>query len=514
MMALADAATAAEAAKMMALAEAATAAAEAHAAALAEAATAAAEAHAAALATALAEAATMAAADQAEALRIAAEAADAAQAMALAEAATAADAAQAMALAEAATAADAAQAMALAEAATAADAKLMAVNTGLLAALQELDLEPASDTMSVEDQIAANTATIKNELARVRIEAKDILAANAAAAATKMAKAVHGAIGVNSDPATTQPAAPMVTVKASSTGVVAATQLGYTMSSSRPDGITGWRGATLKKDGDTTVIYSNIADSVATEIGDIYGAASDPGEPEHFDVTADTAVEDGTPTAHDIPWSEVKRADDKSITTDGDDAKTTFVGSVSGLPGTFTCTVGDCDVPSGDDLTSSDAWTFVPDNANGKIDVPDSAHVSFGWWLNATSIADEYEFDAFANATGMGEARGVAGSLKDSATYKGGAAGKWAMQSTTDDSASGGHFTANATLTANFDADNTPDSGDGNDELGVSIGGTITDFMTGDVSWTLLTKVETSCDRILIAGGANVEAEWEQGPAV
>ena len=37
----------------------------------------------------------------------------------------------------------------------------------------------------------------------------------------------------------------------------------------------------------------------------------------------------------------------------------------------------------------------------------------------------------------------------------------------------------------------------------------------GDLNtWTLLTKVETSCDRILIAGGANVEAEWEQGPAV
>ena len=34
------------------------------------------------------------------------------------------------------------------------------------------------------------------------------------------------------------------------------------------------------------------------------------------------------------------------------------------------------------------------------------------------------------------------------------------------------------------------------------------------VEWTPLTKVETSCDRILIAGGANVEAEWEQGPAV
>ena len=34
------------------------------------------------------------------------------------------------------------------------------------------------------------------------------------------------------------------------------------------------------------------------------------------------------------------------------------------------------------------------------------------------------------------------------------------------------------------------------------------------LGWTPLTKVETSCDRILIAGGANVEAKWEQGPAV
>jgi len=32
--------------------------------------------------------------------------------------------------------------------------------------------------------------------------------------------------------------------------------------------------------------------------------------------------------------------------------------------------------------------------------------------------------------------------------------------------------------------------------------------------WLLLKKVEASCDRYLIAGGMNVEAEWEQGPAV
>ena len=32
--------------------------------------------------------------------------------------------------------------------------------------------------------------------------------------------------------------------------------------------------------------------------------------------------------------------------------------------------------------------------------------------------------------------------------------------------------------------------------------------------WTLLKKVEASCDRYLIAGGTNVEAELEQGPAI
>ena len=71
--------------------------------------------------------------------------------------------------------------------------------------------------------------------------------------------------------------------------------------------------------------------------------------------------------------------------------------------------------------------------------------------------------------------------LEGSATYKGAAAGKYAILSTTDDSASGGHFTAAATLKANFDADSDATDADV-DVLGVSIGGTITDFMTGETS--------------------------------
>ena len=223
--------------------------------------------------------------------------------------------------------------------------------------MQDLDLEPASDTMSVEDQIAANTATLKDALTLFEDELAEKVAAENTAAGTKMAKAVLDAIGENT-PVT--PAAFMsnspATVKASSTGVVTATQLGYTMSETYPDEITGWRGVTLEKDGDTTVVYSNIADSVATEIGDIYGFGTDraPGEPAHYDV-----VERVAEGRHDIPWAVVKRADDKSITTQGEDeddlSTTTFAGNVRGLAGTFSCTAAMCVVPTGDDIDKSDA---------------------------------------------------------------------------------------------------------------------------------------------------------------
>ena len=146
-----------------------------------------------------------------------------------------------------------------------------------------------------------------------------------------MATAVLEAIGRN----TVLAAAPAVKLAASSAGVLTAKRTGYTMSAA-PEEIAGWRGRTLENDdGDTTVIYTNIADSVATKIGKIYGAASAPEDPAaHYDVTADDDVMVDMPTEHDIPWSKVKRADDLSATAGaGEDAKTTFAGSVQGIGG-------------------------------------------------------------------------------------------------------------------------------------------------------------------------------------
>ena len=73
------------------------------------------------------------------------------------------------------------------------------------------------------------------------------------------------------------------------------------------------------------------------------------------------------------------------------------------------------------------------------------------------------KFDAFASATGMDgnhcclimRCDGNSDTVKGSATYTGAVPpASSPLQSTTDDSAlDGGHFTAAATLTANFDAD-------------------------------------------------------------
>ena len=48
---------------------------------------------------------------------------------------------------------------------------------------------------------------------------------------------------------------------------------------------------------------------------------------------------------------------------------------------------------------------------------------------------------------------GTATALTGTVTYEGGAAGKYALPSPTNDTYEGGHFTAMATITADFDAE-------------------------------------------------------------
>ena len=439
-------------------------------------------------------------------------AATAADAQATAEAArdaanmTAAAAADAQATAEAArddanmAAAAAADAQATAEAArddanmaaaAAADAQGLAegerdlANTAAEeAAAAQMTAEDERDAANMAAEAAVERAeTAEAELADVKVKAADVLAKLAADEATAMAKAVLAAIAVNTRlEVGANPMAPVVNLTASSAGTLTAEQTGYTTSDTGADHIPEFRGAVLENDdGDMTVIYTNIENAVAKSLSGVYAASSDPGEPAVYSVVAEVGEDD-----HDIPWADAKRTDANSaITGAGDTQVTKFSGTVRGVPGTFSCTET-CTPPVPEAntgaLTSDETWAFAPTDPFATVDVEDTAYVSFGWWLKAALGGTGYEFDAFTStAAGMMPNSGRGDALEGSATYKGGAAGKWAMVSTTDDRAEGGHFTARATLVANFDADSdgvlTPN--EAREVDGVSIRGTIDNFVTG-----------------------------------
>ena len=339
------------------------------------------------------------------------------------------------------------------------------------------------EALMLEGNEAEYLAYLEKKVADQALAKKDADAATAAKEASDKAAEVLSALGML---ATT---GPIPSVSASSGGDLTATTAGYTMSGTAPEAISGFRGAILTKDGAEASVYTDIEDAVATAIGDIYESSSPPGQPDVYGVF-ETVNE--TTNIDEIPWSAVKRTDDESTTTgDGATAKTTFAGSVRGLAGTFSCTGTDCtppvpDAADDDAVTSGEMWAFVPTVTDGKIDVPDGdGYVQFGWWLNmkGDDVADGFDVQTFASATDYAEIGDpLSGdTVTGSATYTGGAAGKWAIASTTEGTTDGGHFTATATLGVDFDVNTAAETELANMN-GVSVSGMITDFMTGNVS--------------------------------
>jgi len=295
-------------------------------------------------------------------------------------------------------------------------------------------------------------------------------------------------------------------------------------------------------------VYTDIDDATAgsgsAKLEALYHFTSVPGEKTFsVDPRGDDAEEDA------IPWGAVTRIG-SAITTvgpTGAEQLTSFAGSVKGVSGTFWCT-GTCTAPAtnpntgvvgdtsdatgdgrndgfvtADDSTGTGApagtWTFTVD-PGATIDVADDdGYLAFGWWLHKRGddkpTAERMNVATFAQAYGLAPRRPeqtvdattravtaittpsakadtpqIAGNgvfLTGTATYSGGAAGKYAIAESTTDSAEGGHFTANATLTADFDADSDGNIGNGNDVDGIKLTGMIDNFMTGDMArdWTV-----------------------------
>ncbi len=180
---------------------------------------------------------------------------------------------------------------------------------------------------------------------------------------------------------------------------------------------------------------------------------------------------------------------DVTTTTSMDEADE-VEGTYNGAMGTYRCNgTAVCTVTLDKDskiTAMSDGWVFTPDSG-ATSDVPDADYLHYGVWLKKTTDDDGVvtynEVETFA---GSSAARSDTSSVTGRATYSGGATGVYVHSVTkpdgTEASATSGHFTADAELTAHFgqtvDDPDTPASEAGQIPPGLlnSISGTINNF--------------------------------------
>ena len=282
------------------------------------------------------------------------------------------------------------------------------------------DAPPAGATGDQKALLEAEIAKLELQLAAANADAKE--AGDAADAATKMAMSdkaaailaalradVTGEL-VGDDPEV-DTGELTLEIKKSSDGVLTVTHsvVGYSMATDVPDSITGFSGAVMNSGKNELRGETDIADATAKTIDQLYNGTSAAGKPTTYTVDDDTETKD-------IRWLHVGVEVGEELVNNSDN-QPTFMGTVRGVPGTFTCTsttagscpesltiangdfrldsTGDEVVPPG---TADATWIFSPTNSSQTADVQDSASLYFGWWL--TKTATGYEFDAFEGQSG------------------------------------------------------------------------------------------------------------------
>ena len=210
-------------------------------------------------------------------------------------------------------------------------------------------------------------------------------------------------------------------------------------------------------------------------------------------------IEDGSGTAGSLSWGEAKSAEfgtagssDNTTNQKEHDANASFAGTYDGVKGTYTCTEQDgCEsgVDGDGDTVLSSGWTFKPDNAKARVT---QEVAEYGWWLDRIGaiVSDVNLFHGRKTGVATVElpvSTGVDAHI-GKATYEGHALGQYAFRITGDH----GSFTADAELTANFDAD-----GDGDGTVdGTSINGKLDEFKVGTAEenrdWTVTLRTSGS----------------------
>ncbi len=418
----------------------------------------------------------------------------------------------------------------------AANNALVALNTAIEGGADLTDDEKAPYQREA-DNAAAPIQTAEKAKEDADDEAEKTANAAMAVTARKLYAGIAAPTGDVTNPALTDRAAAYNTshdaILVSAGGPAGATAAAVTLSEDKKTTVAanhGWAGKRFADPKGGTeyeaMVWSNVE---APKMGRKFGHM-DPGTGTtrdfEYDLDANgylTAAEaDGVGANNDafvasrIAFTGVTRtAGMETFKKTADDVFVKVPGSYHGVAGTYRCTPASGNTCSataaekGFTFESGETWTFEPTNANARVTSGiDTMYSSYGWWIR-TATDGKVTVSAFHDhKDGATTPTTVNLPEAGTATYVGGAAGKYALTSTTGGINDAGHFTARATLEAEFG------TGDAN-----TISGTIDQFVGADGEsrdWTVKLNETDSTDGGLIdglggAGGTAVGTVWTIG---
>lgn len=253
----------------------------------------------------------------------------------------------------------------------------------------------------------------------------------------------------------------------------------------------GWTGKRYidKAGGDSyeAIVYSNVA---APTAGDKFGQVGVTSPADGYEYGLEASGE----TAATFTFAPNRVASSRFDHTAGNKpfklpantVRVVILGSYHGVSGSYYCVPGGatCAVQvaadgftlgSVDDSNAFTAgggtWTFKPTNPESRVtELADTMYASYGWWLKKTENDSAYTASAFADNKGTVPPAAGLNALNGTATYTGGAAGQYALSSSTGGINDAGDFTARARLEADFT----------NNETATAISGTIDNFIGAD----------------------------------
>ena len=242
----------------------------------------------------------------------------------------------------------------------------------------------------------------------------------------------------------------------------------------------GWKGKrhTAEPTGDAgtyeAMVYSNAMPTEGKKFGSAAAVTAD-GDYQYQLTNGELSIDTNTAgVAGRVAGSSFDQSAGAKMFKLGDNAVRVVLSGNShhGVSGTYYCTPDSGQMctatvaASGFTLTGG-TWAFKPSNAEAKVsEMMDTVYASYGWWLHKSEDGMTYTASAFATERGTVTAAANIGTLRGTAKYMGGAVGKYALYSSTGGTNDAGHFTAKATLDADFNTD--------------MITGTIDNFMGAD----------------------------------